>query len=285
MPGAEPEILELTARDGWRLGAAIFRPAAQASRAAVVMPATGVPQEYYAKFAAYLAARGFTVLTFDYRGIGRSHPQHVRKIRARMRDWALLDAAAALDFLESIAPRHGILVIGHSFGGQALGLLPRHERIRAGLVVGAQSGYWRHWPLHGRAWMWPATHVMLPAVSHLFGYFPGARLGFGEDLPAGVAIEWALWCRHPRYLVGALGVEDAYARFAAPILAYAISDDAFAPLAAVKALLELYPGARSELRQVTPREVGARRIGHFGFFREQFRDTLWREAADWLERQ
>jgi predicted alpha/beta hydrolase len=27
-----------------------------------------VPQTYYAKFAAYLAERGFKVLTFDYRG-------------------------------------------------------------------------------------------------------------------------------------------------------------------------------------------------------------------------
>ena len=39
----------------------------------------------------------------------------------------------------------------------------------------------------------------------------------------------------------------------------------------------------SELKRVVPREVGAERIGHFGFFREQFRDTLWRDAADWLE--
>ena len=283
MPGAEP--LEIAAADRWRLGATLFRPAAPGARAALVMPATGVPQEYYAGFAAYLAGRGFAVLTFDYRGIGRSRPQEVRKIRARMRDWALLDAAAALDFLESNSHPGKILAIGHSFGGQALGLLPHHERIGAALIVGSQSGYWRHWPPHGRAWMWPATHLMLPAVSHLLGYFPGARLGFGEDLPAGVAVEWALWCRHPRYLVGALGAEDAYAQFTAPIRAYAISDDTFAPLAAVKALLELYPGARSELRQVTPREVGARHIGHFGFFREQFRDTLWREAADWLERQ
>jgi predicted alpha/beta hydrolase len=50
------------------------------------------------------------------------------------------------------------------------------------------------------------------------------------------------------------------------------------------ALLQLYPAAPSELKRVTPAEVGAARIGHFGFFREQFRDTLWREAADWLLR-
>jgi predicted alpha/beta hydrolase len=31
--------------------------------------------------------------------------------------------------------------------------------------------------------------------------------------------------------------------------------------------------------------VNADRIGHFGFFRERFRDSLWREARDWLEAQ
>jgi predicted alpha/beta hydrolase len=31
--------------------------------------------------------------------------------------------------------------------------------------------------------------------------------------------------------------------------------------------------------------VSTERIGQFGFFRESFRDTLWREAAQWLEAQ
>jgi predicted alpha/beta hydrolase len=283
MPGAE--AIELAAGDGYRLGATLFTPAASTGRATLVMAATGVPQEYYAKFAAYLAARGSTVLTFDYRGIGRSLAGDIRKLRARMRDWALLDASAAFEFLNAHAPGARLTVVGHSFGGQALGLLPRSERLAAALVVGSQSGYWRHWPPLGRAWMWPTTHFMLPGVSHLLGYFPGSRLGFGEDLPAGVAIEWARWCRHPRYIVGALDAERAYGDFRAPLRAYAISDDAFAPPGAVQALLDLYPASKSELRLVEPRAVGAPAIGHFGFFREGFRDSLWREAADWLEAQ
>ena len=150
-------------------------------------------------------------------------------------------------------------------------------------MVGSQSGYWRHWPALGKAWMWPATHLGLPAVTKLLGYFPGSRLGFGEDLPAGVATEWASWCRHPRYLVGALGVDAAYARVRSPLRAYAISDDPFAPLGAVRALGALYPNSRWETRTVAPRELGVKSIGHFGFFRERFRDSLWRESADWLE--
>jgi predicted alpha/beta hydrolase len=269
--------IELEAADGVRLGATLF--GGPSPRAVLVMPATGVPQAYYARFAAHLAEHGFRVLTFDSRGIGRSRSAAVRRERARMRDWALLDAAAAFQLVSS---SEKLFVVGHSFGGQALGLLPDPGRVCAALVVGSQSGYWRHWSPLGRAWMWPTTHFVLPGLARLLGHFPGSRLGFGEDLPKGVAIEWASWCRHPTYLVGALRVEEAYARFRAPIRAYALSDDAFAPARAVRALLELYPAAKSEMRRVTPAEIGAKRIGHFGFFRERFRDTLWREAREWL---
>jgi predicted alpha/beta hydrolase len=266
----------LTAADGYTLGATHY---GSGSRAVLVMSATGVPQTYYAKFAGYLAERGFSVLTFDYRGIGRSLAGKVSQVRARMRDWALLDAAAACRFF----PQSKMLVVGHSFGGQALGLLPEPERIAGALMVGSQSGYWRHWSALGQAWMWPATHVALPGVARLLGYFPASRLGFGEDLPAGVALEWASWCRDPRYLVGALGVDAAYARVRAPLRAYVISDDSFAPLRAVDALGALYPNSQWETRRVAPRELGVKSIGHFGFFRERFRDSLWRETADWLE--
>ena len=272
--------LQLRAKDGYALSATLFEPEVPARRAVLVMAAAGVPQDYYRKFAMYLAERGFAALTFDYRGIGRSRSSSLRSLNARMQDWALLDAAAAFYSLEG----QDIMVVGHSFGGQAFGLLPNPERIAAALVVGSQSGYWKNWPPLGRLWMWPATHVLLPVIARGLGYFPSSRLGFGEDLPAGVAIEWASWCRNPSYLVGALQADAAFARFTSPLRAYAVSDDAFAPVGAVKALLDLYPNSKNEIRVVRPQEVGAKAIGHFGFFRERFRDTLWREAADWLER-
>jgi len=271
--------ITLTASDGYRLSATLYGK--DAKRTVLILPATGVPQRYYAKFAAWLATQGFAVLTFDYRGIGQSLDGHVRAVRARMRDWVLLDAAAAMEYLDSFSK---ISIVGHSFGGQALGLLPRQERIASALVVGAQSGYWRNWPPLARVWMWPVTHFALPGITRLLGYFPSSRFGFGEDLPRDVAIEWASWCRNPTYLVGALRVEDAYARFAAPLRAYAFSDDPFGPLGAVKKLLELYPASPAEVRHLKPADLGVSRIGHFGFFREQFRDSLWCEARDWLAR-
>ena len=274
--------VEFPARDGFSLGGMLHRPQTPNGAAVVIHAASGVRQDYYAKFAAYLAVRGFSVLTFDYRGIGRSRPKSLRGFKAHMRDWATLDAAGALDCLERERPGARILVVGHSFGGQCLGLVPGNERYAALLAVASQSGYWRHWSGVGRLGMWLATHVVLPGLAKLFGYFPARRLGQGEDMPAGVAIEWASWCRHPGYLVGALDAKEPYAAFRAPVRLVWIADDRYAPLPAAKALLGFYPSSPGELLEVQPGNIGVQHIGHFGFFRERFRDTLWREAADWL---
>ena len=167
-------------------------------------------------------------------------------------------------------------------GGQAFGIVPGNERYVAAVTVGSQSGYWKHWRGAGRAGMWLVTHVVLPGLSRSLGYLPARWLGQGEDLPAGVAREWAGWCRHPGYIVGALGAQDAYARFTAPIRLYAIGDDAYAPPPAAEAFLGFYPNAPRQRIDVDPRQHGGP-IGHFGFFRERFRDSLWKDTADWME--
>jgi predicted alpha/beta hydrolase len=273
--------VEFAARDGYRLAGTLYRPKTPNRRAVLFQAASGVKQEYYGKFAEYLAGRGFTALTFDYRGIGRSAPPKLRGFQARMRDWAEKDIGGALDYLARATHGARLIGIGHSFGGQVFGLVPGNERYVAAMTVGSQSGYWKHWRGKGRAGMWLVTHVVLPGLSRLHGYFPARRFGQGEDMPAGVAREWASWCRHPGYVVGALGAQEAYARFTAPIRVYAVADDGYAPPAAVEAFLGFYPNAPHRVEGVDPAQHGGA-IGHFGFFRERHRETLWRDAAGWL---
>ncbi len=43
-----------------------------------------------------------------------------------------------------------------------------------------------------------------------------------------------------------------------------------------------YTGAPITRRHVAPAEVGVRRVGHFGYFAERSRETLWRESLVWL---
>lgn len=276
--------VEFAARDGYRLAGTLHRPRTPNRRAVLIQAASGVKQEYYGKFAAYLATRGFAALTFDYRGIGRSRPAgSLRGFGASMRDWAEKDIAGALDHLQRATQGARLIGVGHSFGGQAYGLVPGNERYVAALTFGSQSGYWRHWAGRGRAGMWFITHLLLPGVSRAMGYFPSRRFGQGEDLPRGVAIEWASWCRNPGYLVGALGAQEAYAKFRAPIRSYVATDDSYAPPRSVEAFLEFYPSATRKLEQVDPARHGGAPIGHFGYFRERFEDSLWKDAAEWME--
>jgi len=275
------------AGDGYRLAGILFRPESPNGRAVLINSATGVRQEYYAKFAAFLLERGFTVLTYDYRGIGRSLHGPLSDLRhASMLDWGRLDAGGALDFLAYAAPGEDLLAIGHSFGGQAFGLMPGSGRIAAAIAVGSQSGYWNLWPIPRRYGFWFMVHALIPGATSLAGYCPSSVLGLGDNLPAGVGLQWAHWCRTPGYHLGALGAEaqPGFAAFTGRLRAYAIADDGFAPRAAVDAFADFYPNAAVDVRPVSPREVGERAIGHFGFFREKFRDSLWQEAADWLAR-
>jgi predicted alpha/beta hydrolase len=201
-----------------------------------------------------------------------------------MRDWAVLDATAALDWIGQSYPDQPITVIGHSFGGQCLGLLENQRRISRAVFVGAQSGYLGHFPAWQRVRLFLLWYFAFPLLTPALGYFPGRRLGLGEDLPKGVALEWARWCRQPHYLMDDLGADlpDYFATFEAPILAFKISDDSYGPEKAVDALLTWYRRSPITIRSVRPEDCGVGAIGHFGLFREVMRGTLWKEIRDWI---
>src|ERR1044071_3233287 len=78
-PPLAPYAVELRAPDGEPLAAHHFAPRFAARGAALIVPAMGVPQAFYAPFATWLAEVGVHALTFDYRGTGRSSRRPVRE--------------------------------------------------------------------------------------------------------------------------------------------------------------------------------------------------------------
>jgi predicted alpha/beta hydrolase len=51
----------------------------------------------------------------------------------------------------------------------------------------------------------------------------------------------------------------------------------------IESINSFYKNAAQEHRRIAPQDVGAKRIGHFGFFRPQFRNSLWQQALEWLD--
>ena len=116
--------LRLTADDGFHLAADLFQGAAPARATVLIASAMGVPRRLYAGLAETLAAAGLTTLTLDYRGIGESRPPSLRRLRARLSDWAELDLAAAVRELRGRPPELPLLWLGHPVGGPPPGPLP-----------------------------------------------------------------------------------------------------------------------------------------------------------------
>lgn len=271
--------LDIHTADGHKLVARLFQPPAAPKAAVLIGSAMGVKQDYYAGFARWLAAQGYAVATFDYRGVGDSLPpgRSLRGYRADLFDWAR-DTDAAIDALLQAHPELPLYLVGHSLGAQLPGLLHRRDRV-AGLVsVAAGSGYWRDNAPQLKRMVLYFWHVLVPLGVALAGYFPGRRIGKVGDLPSGVVLQWRRWCLHPRYHVGAEGeaVREQFAAARFPIVALSIADDELMTERGTRVLIDCYENAPRELHRIAPADVGAQRIGHFGFFRPQFEATLWR---------
>ena len=172
--------------------------------------------------------------------------------------------------------------MGHSAGGQLVGAAPDPDLVDGVLAVGAQSGHWRLWPAPDRYLLALLWYVAVPGLTAVLPYFPSRWFGAGEHLPRGIVRQWARWCRSRHYILSEGSVAERFAAHRGRIRAYLFADDRIAPPAAVRALLSFYPSAEREIVCCRPADLHADRIGHFGFFREQFRDTLWEDALAWI---
>ncbi|RCJ88575.1 alpha/beta fold hydrolase, partial [Klebsiella pneumoniae] len=86
----------------------------------IVHPATAVVQGFYKGFAEYLYKRGFSVITYDYRGTGLSKSGRVRHNKNTMSDWIEQDVGCITAWAKARAPGLTLLAIGHSIGGHAV---------------------------------------------------------------------------------------------------------------------------------------------------------------------
>jgi predicted alpha/beta hydrolase len=278
---APVEELQITTQDGYALGATLY-PAEGRERGVILLAgATGVPQPFYTRFARFLSARGHTVLTFDYRGIGRSLRGPLRGFKADFRIWAEQDLAAMVDWGLARGP---LVVIGHSFGGHAFGLLPRVNETLGLYVFGSGSGWHGHMPRDEQVKVLALWHGLAPVATRAFGYLPMSALGLGENLPLGVYRQWKRWCSFPRYFLEDPEVDFAarFARVRVPVVSANTTDDRWATTASARALFSGLTGTTPRFETLDPRVFGIGPVGHMGYFRSQAA-PLWEAPLAFAE--
>lgn len=280
-----PQTIVLPCRDGYPLAAQLWLPAGQARGSVIVSSATGVLARYYARYAGFLREHGYAVLTYDYRGIGGSRPASLRGFRMRWRDWGDYDFDAAVRWMRARDPDGLLVAVGHSIGGFLPGFAAAATEVDRFLSVGAQYAYWRDYAAEQRWRMFAKWHLFMPAVTALYGYFPGRRLGWLEDLPAGVAREWAFRRAQLEHSYPADDREWIMQRFAAvraPILAVSMTDDEYGTLPAIERGLSYYRNSRCAHVRLSPGELGLERVGHFDLFHERHRQGFWQATLAWI---
>jgi predicted alpha/beta hydrolase len=233
------------------------------------------------------------VLTYDYRGTGDSRQEAMTGynqqkslvgFKASMSDWAALDVTAAVAWMRERYRALPFAYVGHSFGGQALGLLSNNTEISRALLIAAQAGYWKLMATPERYRVYAMLNVAGVPLTRLFGYAPG-WMGLGMDLPKDAFLQWVSWVMSPRYLFDdkKLASLQNFPNYKGALRALCLSDDPWATRPAVELLCTGFTSIAPEIIVVTPKDTGTAKIGHFGFFLPEHRDTLWRGAAEWIE--
>jgi predicted alpha/beta hydrolase len=279
--------------DGYPLAATLFLPRGIKRHAVLINSATAVPRKIYRGFAGYLAHRGCAVLTYDYRGIGDSRqkamegynqPKSLVGFKASMSDWAALDITAAVTWMRERYLTLPLNYVGHSFGGQVLGLLSNNREVSRALLIAAQAGYWKLMASPERYRVYTMLNFVGIPLTRLLGYAPGWS-GIGEDLPKEAFLQWARWVMSPHYLFDERDLAGLpnFSKYQGALRALCLSDDPWATRPAVEMLCSGFTSIKPDILTVTPNDVGAATIGHFGFFRPEHRDTLWRGAAEWIQ--
>jgi predicted alpha/beta hydrolase len=264
---------------------AIYRPAEVPRGLVLIHSATGVPQEYYQSFAEYLVGLDFSVLTYDYRGIGRSRPPSLRGFPVSISNWIDQDIPAVTSWAVEHFPDMPLLAIGHSVGGHGIVLSPSTNQLCGGVMIASHAGSSR--TIMSRIERYRVrflVEVLAPVLVSLIGYMPNKRLGLGENIPSEVMAQWRRWTMLPRYFLDDkdIAAEPRMADVRLPLLVMSFEDDLWANFQAVEMLLAPLTNAQIDRWHVGAEELGTFKVGHMGFFRKRHEHLLWLKVGEWL---
>ena len=277
------EILSITADDGHRFEAGLFRSAEPGAPVLVFLPALGTPARVYRGFAAAMAAEGVQVCVPDWRGMGSSSVRASRRHDHGYRELVEVDVPALLTRLETLLPGAALWVGGHSLGGQLSTLVAAREpqRVHGLLPVASGSVYLGCYAprlRHGIRMLGLLSGV----TGAVLGHFPGQRIGFGGREARGVMKDWLHVARTGRYEPAGsrFNYEAALGRLALPVLALNFKADSWAPEAAARYLLDKLPGCAREQWTWGDADTGGQHLDHFSWTKKP--QLLAPRLAAWL---
>lgn len=273
------------------LAATVYRPKNEVKKAVMLAPATGIKRQFYHNFATHLAENGFGVLTFDNEGIGESLSSALAKCDASLISWGRHDMPAVLDALQDEFSDATYHLIGHSAGGQLIGLMPNYSALASVFNVACSSGRIKNMSMPYKLKAMGFMDVFIPLANLTLGYTPSDKIGMGEPLPRGVSRQWREWCNGAGYIKTAFGKSiqtHFYDDITMPSLWLGFSDDDIANSKNMDDMIRVFTKMPVEKHFLDPKDFGLNSIGHMRYFSSRTNvkaPQLWQMAVDWLAKQ
>ncbi len=275
--------LHVETPDGFRLTVHKFEPSKDNEKVILISCGIGIRQYFYANYAIYLASLGYTVYTYDYRGIGESGVDDLRHFDATILDWAKRDLQSVTDHILIENKDKPIYFIGHSIGGAFIGLSKASLSFDRIVTVASQYGYWKHYQKKYQLIVLLFSLFTIPFFNLIYGYFPSNTKRRGAPIPKGVAQNWATLGLDSRSLLAlADGAKTYYDQINCPALLLSMEDDIIAPKGTVdRYAFEALINAQVERRHILLSENEGNPIGHSNFFKRSHK-RLWDIPIAWL---
>lgn len=287
----QPTTLTIITERNQPLTASLYLPkdSEVVKNAIMIAPATGIKRAFYHNFANHLASQGFGVITYDNEGIGDSLTCPLPKCDASLISWGRHDATAILEALQDEFPSAKYHLIGHSAGGQLIGLMPNYPALTSVVNVACSSGRIKSMDMPFKAQAVLFMNGAITLGNLLLGYTPSDKFNMGEPLPRGVAQQWRDWCNGQGYIKTAFGdtvITHYYDELDTPTLWLNFTDDDIANDKNVDDMLSVFTAMPAEKKRLQPQQFGLSHIGHMKFFSvktHQKAPQLWQMATDWIE--
>lgn len=278
------QSINISTEDNYSLSAHLFTPKSSKEKLLLINSATGVKQQIYFSFAQFFSEQGFTVITYDYRGIGLSKPLKMKGFEASMRSWGTHDYKAITDFIKSNFPNYQKFCLGHSVGALILGMNQDSDIFEEFIFVGTQNAFVGNLKLKTKIEAYLGFGIVQPLSTKILGYFPANWFGLGESLPSGSAFDWRTLILNKKSTNKLLEkVEDFSRNLNQKVFVIRAEDDVWLTEKGVRSLLEnTYPSLKPTYRIIKTSESEKGEIGHINFFRS-YNKKLWNIILERLE--
>ena len=252
----------------------------------MINSATGLRQQFYYDFARYLTKQGYAVYTYDYRGVGKSKTKTLKEYEVSFSTWGQEDYPAMANYVLTKHNDKEIFLIGHSIGGNCIGMSEVTNSFTGVMTVGSHHGYIGFYDWYLKPLVALQFGFIMPLMSKLLGYTPSKRFGLGDNLPKNIAKEWAATCFSRNSILDFIDPKfNFYHRITRPMMMISMEDDIIATKAGVDALAEEgYYHAQMERKHIRLKDYNIRKLGHIKLFKKEFKDSLWSIFPQWMEK-